>query len=184
MGQFLSIGINHTYSVSLRDARNADKTLKEASEIICKLKAPEYLYDFKLEKDKGAVFTLKSEVIEEELIPFVRDLYNLYGGVDSEKNEILDKLKGVKTYQDLVDLANQKMFEHFQGTDFTQSYYIKLDGPFRRYLDYGHQSVLLCIEGKILMECYGHIFGLLRDLLAEKFSKYKLSKAFDVFITD
>jgi len=42
---------------------------------------------------------------------------------------------------------------------------------------------LLCLEGKIIMEEYGRIFGLLSDLLAEKFSKYKLAKTFNVYIT-
>ena len=36
--------------------------------------------------------------------------------------------------------------------------------------------------GKTLDEIVG-IFGLLSDLLAEKFSKYKLAKTFNVYIT-
>ncbi len=60
---------------------------------------------------------------------------------------------------------------------------MRVEGTFRKTLRCNREAVIICLEGKILMESYGTIFGLLRDLLVEKLSKYKLAKALDVYIT-
>ena len=188
MGQYLSIGINHSYTISERSAKEAGKTLEEAAEILKKARAAEDLYDFsieaKTERERYAVFTLKSEIIEKEILPFTSDVYDLYYGYqDEDHDRILEKLKTVKSYRDMLDAAEEPCFYSFRNDVYCEYGWIRVEGPFRKYLRYNHRAISFCMEGKIVMEDYGRIFGLLRDLLQEKLSKYQLARAFDVYIT-
>ena len=183
MGQYLAIGIDHKYVVSQDSAEKVGKTLDEIVGVLQKQYAPEDLYDLCVEDSKYgkyAIFTLKSEVIEKELVPFTTDFYDLYYGGTDEK--LYERLKNVRTYENLIELAGDKMYERFQNDEYGEPDWFGIK-EVRRSLRINHESIILCLEGKIIMEEYGRIFWLLSDLLAEKFSKYKLAKTFNVYIT-
>lgn len=183
MGQFLAIGIDHKYVVSQDSAEKVGKTLDEVMDILQKHYAPTDVYDLHFEDNKYgkyAILTLKSEVIEKELLPFTTDFYDLYYGGTSET--LYERLKKVRTYEDLMEFAGDKMYERFQNDEYGEPDWIGFEGT-RNRLRINHESVILCLEGKIIMEEYGRIFGLMSDLLTEKFSKYKLAKTFNVYIT-
>lgn len=188
MGRFLAIGINHAYSVSQSAAKEANKTFEEAIDIVKARRASEDLYDMRIEKgykdEPYALFTLKSEIIKQEIVPFIDDFFNLcFDGTNSDRSKILERLKSVETYQEMVDYASEKSCERFQNDEYGDPIYMEVKGTFTDYLECNREAIILCLEGKILMETYGRIFDLLRKLLAEKLAKYKLAKAFDVYIT-
>lgn len=188
MGQYLSIGINHSYTVSERSAKEAGKTLEEAADILKKARAEEDLYDCTIvderDRERYAIFTLKSAIIEKEILPFTSDFFDLYYGFqDDDRDRILEKLKTVKSYQEMLDATSEPRFYSFRSDVYCEYGWIGIEEPFRKYLKYNHKAISFCMEGKIIMEDYGNIFGLLTELLQEKLSKYKLSKAFDVYIT-
>lgn len=188
MGQYLAVGINHQYTVSQGDADKTGRSLDECIEIFKKKCAPDDMYDMQMKegyKDEPyALFTLKSEVVKDELVPLLRDFYDLYyGGIDETQEKLFERLNNVSTYQQMLDIAKEKCYEWFQNDEYGESGHIGVNSPLKRSLRYGHDAIILCLEGKIFMEESGGIFGMLSDLLAEKFSKYKLSKAFDVYIT-
>lgn len=188
MGRMLAIGINHAYSVSQGAAKKADKTLEEAINIVKERRAPDTLYDMRIEKgykdEPYALFTLKSEIIKQEIVPFINDFFQLcFGGRNYDRDEILERLKNVETYQDMLDYASEKSCDNFQNDEYGDPIWMEVEGTFRNELKCNHDAVIICLEGKILMETYGRIFGLLRRLLTEKFSKYKLAQALDVYIT-
>ncbi len=188
MGRMLAIGINHAFSVSQSAAKKADKTLEDAISIVRERLTPENLYDMHIEegynKEQYALFTLKSEIIKQEIVPFIDDFFQLcFGGRNYDRDEILERLKTVETYQDMLDYASEKSCDNFQNDEYGDPIWMEVEGTFRTELKINHDAVIICLEGKILMETYGRIFGLLRRLLAEKLSKYKLANTLDVYIT-
>ena len=188
MGRMLAIGINHAFSVSQSASKKADKTFEEAISIVKERRAPDELYDMCIKegynKEQYALFTLKSEVIKQEIVPFLDEFYQLcFGGRNYDRDEILERLKKVETYQDMLDYASEKSCENFQNDEYGDPIWMEVEGTFSHELRCNHEAVIICLEGKILMETYGRIFGLLRRLLAEKLSQYKMAQALDVYIT-
>ncbi len=188
MGQMLAIGINHAYTVSQSASKKANKTLEEAISIVRKSRAPEGLYDIRIEegynKELYALFTLKSEIIKQEIVPFMDDFFQLcFDGKNYDRDKILERLKTVETYQDMLVYASQNNHENFQNDEYGDPIWIEVEGTFPKELKCNHAAVIICLEGKILMESYGRIFELLRKLLSEKLAQYKLAEALDVYIT-
>ncbi len=122
MGQMLAIGINHAYTVSQSAAKEADKTFEEAINIVKERRAPEDLYDMSIKegynKEPYALFTLKSDVIKQEIVPFIDDFFELcFDSCNYDRDKILERLQHVETYQDMLDYASEKSCENFQNDE-------------------------------------------------------------------
>ena len=130
------------------------------------------------------MFKIKDKLLETELIDFLGDFYAArmsFNGRSGECDSLISTLKEVHTAEEIMSLAEEKCWEHFQKDSYWDSVCIRDEGWHRAYLDMA--GIDLSLDGKILMECYNGIFQFFTSLVQEKFNKYSLSKALRVTIT-
>ena len=126
MGQFLAIGLAQEIVTSREEIRKKNISKEELRQEI----EQSMLFDMKLynetETDKSLVFTLKNQVLERDLIPFLEALYPIvYRNRDHD--EYLKLLQELRTtpYTKWIDLAEMKSNYSFQLDEYGESQYIR-----------------------------------------------------------
>ena len=175
MGAYLHIGLRARLSVGKTSKSAQDGNLKRllGDEIDLSL------YD-EQETPDSLIWSLKSGLIEQELVPFLRKQFSLipspYEAISREK--MLTELQAVKTLQDLEDwyAAGGSSVGRWNPYD---SFTID-EGR-----DYHHVSVATFVyssEGKISMEEWGSIFDYFERLIALSNPEFLIAKAASVSI--
>jgi len=136
-----------------------------------------YLFD---NHEKFYKFRLKKEILKDELIPFLEELWEYFYKREEEtikKQEIKNKIEEVLKSDNFEGFENIYSYM-FQLVSSQEPEYIKL--PFGEYSRIYYKSFIFYSEGKIMMETYGGCFDFLQKMVQQNFSQYKLSKAFKV----
>lgn len=185
MGQFLAVGITTNLSISKEKAEKEKITLDEAIQNLNQNKhfLPE-IYDFTDEKGLWK-WSLKQEIIEAELLDFLKALYPLLyiSKKYTDYDEVLEKLSQTNA-SSWIELANAKSFESFQIDEYGESERLYFDEkPFQPKLTVDFTSIALAMEGKIMMEVYGGLFNFFKISLQKAFPEFQLSKALRVYIS-
>lgn len=189
MGRYLAIGIDYELIVSEKEAKKEFTTLEEAKQKILDEYDFQDIYNIKnktTNDDNLIVFTLKSEIIEQELYPFIKDFFAWRYPNDTYYNtqDILAAIEHIKTYEQMLEYADKSHGGPlFRSDTYADRKTTLINQQYGRRLYFKRKDILLSYDGKIIMECYGEIFYRFMQLLKEKFIKYKLAKAIDVFIT-
>lgn len=181
MGQFLCIGIYTQIRASRKDAECQYHGIEECRENIVKSKGlDESLYDFH-EDDESIYYTLKSEVLEHDIDALTKRFFEMrYGMGDKyDSKAALEALEQCHSSQDVMTLVQRKRFQCFQE-GFTYDYVTATRTIGGMLVSI--KSIILCMDGKIIMECYGELFGFFTRLIQEKLSDIPLSKALHVYI--
>lgn len=177
MGQYLSICLRHTIDVDRKEAENAYGSYDDA---IAKLTY--WLGDnrelFHIESTDDIIsITLRPEIAMNHIVDLLNRFYVLYYGHTDE--EVMEKIEKCSNWDEVLKWADRKCFEAFQEN---HSYdYLYVNGHRIYYRMY---TILLTLEGKIEMECYGKTFELLDRLLREKLSSNPLASLLTTIITD
>ena len=127
---------------------------------------------------------LRRNFLKTELIDFLGDFYAArmsFNGKSGECDSLISTLKEAHTAEEIMSLAEEKRWEHFQKDSYWESICIQNELWHRAYLEM--EGIDLSLDGKILMECYGGLSKFFTSLVQEKFNKYSLSKALRVTIT-
>jgi hypothetical protein len=75
-------------------------------------------------------------------------------------------------------------FEAFQANDYGETYTLSVPDKNRSIdIDMNEQSIILALEGKISMECYGQLFSFFQTAIQHQFQDFKLGTTLRVFIT-
>ena len=182
MGQFLAIGLI-TKQIIPKDQLEKGKISNE--ELISKMQKELHfnpvIFDF-TENEKNIVFKLKKELFESELIPFLEKFYPLIYINNNLYLETLKELKNSKS-ENWLSLAEDKSCEEFQIDNYGIEDNLCFDKAFKPRVSVYYESILLSMEGKIMMESYGRQFNFLKLCMIEMFKEFRLAGALRVYIT-
>ncbi len=183
MGQYLTIGIATTISISKdRAKRQASATPEKIREALesCYNKTGLYTVE---ENEYSVYFKLRPDVAEPELLDMLRDFYAMrYAGNEERTTELMDELRSHTKWEEWMKIANDKRHYCFQ-----QDVYVVTSTPYKggwsNTLDTNVEQIILSIDGKIWMECWGDLFDFFARLIKEKLSKYRLAESLMVEIS-
>ena len=179
MGQYLTIGLVTGIAISKGRAKaEAKATPEEVRDVLQKTYNQNDIY--LLGEDEDAVWlTLRPEVAEAEMPDFLTDFYHLHYSNESRSQEYvkkaLDMVRSKSTLTEWLDLAKNGHLYYFK-----EDSYVWVTTPFSRGVwDYRLTTratqIMLSMDGKILMECYGGLFDVFTRLFRERLSKYRLA---------
>jgi len=185
MGQFLAMGLAHEIIVSLDDLRTKKISNKELRQEIEKsLFFDLNLYD-ETETDGRLLFTLKSQVLEKELIPFLEKLYPIvYEEGKSDYLDVLQQLRSTPTAE-WIGLADRKRYYAFQYDVYGGSKYVRfLEKDFEPSIRICFTNIMLYAGyGKIVTEGIGDFLTFFKYCINETFKDYPIVKSMQVYIT-
>lgn len=181
MGQFLAVGLAIRLSVSKKKMAQAKVGQDElVSEMEKQLHFRSALYTLR-EEEERCVLRIKDEILRSELIPFLETLYPLLYHLDeyTDFSGVLTALRATDPKHWLA-LAEEKRYGAFQSDPYGMPAYLR--GISDR-LPVSCSSILLSMEGKILMEEYGRQFNFLQYCIARTFPAFALAGSVRVYIT-
>jgi hypothetical protein len=180
MGRYLATAITNKIEVS-------KSNIQEAKYNIDKLKEDmenKFLFDINLydiiEDDYKVTFTLKSDVINTQLKPFLTEIYpDLY----SEKEDYINVIKYIdnKTTSEIIEYSKNKSEFAFQYSK--EPYVDSIDCDFGERIIIDYETIILFLEGKIIMECYGKLFNFFKKNLIQVYKKYPIASSIKIYIT-
>ena len=174
MGVYLGLGIVNDLEIEKNERLdNLDKAFETMG-------VDKKLYELTAENKYSYRFRLKKEILKDELIPFLEELWEYFYKREEEtikKQEIKNKIEEVLKSDNFEGFENIYSYM-FQLVSSQEPEYIKL--PFGEYSRIYYKSFIFYSEGKIMMETYGGCFDFLQKMVQQNFSQYKLSKAFKV----
>lgn len=183
MGQFLAIGLRLTAAIRKKDIEKQSDD-KSADDIL-KLVEEKYnlteIYDRK-EDGEYYVYHLKNEFLDNELVPFIEKFYALRYSNGAEMDEA-DALNDIKSHPDTsarLVLLERKRYQAYQVGDEVDYFYPYILRSSEISV-YSHNAIL-SIDGKIIMECYGHLFDFFRRCIVAQMTEFELAKALTVWI--
>lgn len=186
MGQYVCVGIQNKVRVP---KSGLDKFKDEYSheELLEYFEVTHLLFDAfeRTETEDAYVYQLKDELVEHELLPFLKEFYPLhYQEKDYYEDalEAVEECKNLDELKEMMELSYDDYDEAFQIIDGSGLSFLTSDNFDNRCFSYSFQNVSLSIDGKILMESYGSFLGFVRRSLCEVFKKYKLITAIRVWI--
>ncbi|MDE6337204.1 MAG: hypothetical protein K2L34_11605 [Muribaculaceae bacterium] len=177
MGQYLSICLRHSIDVDRKEAENAYGSYDEAIVKLTEWLGGNQELFFIKSTDNIISFALKPEIVMNHIVDLLNRFYELYYGYTDE--EVIEKIEKCTNWDEVLELADRNCFEAFQ--EYHSYDYLYVNG---RSIHYRMYTILLSVEGKIEMECYGKTFELLDRLLREKLSFNPLASLLTTIITD
>lgn len=181
MGRFLVIGIATRFVADkerCEKAFNGVEGLKEAMENQLNSKG---IYQMS-ETESKLILELKPEVAEKEWVDFIRAFYDIRYTDYVERDMVFEELSKKNNLKDWLEIAERKEFEGYQAIDF---YFYPLYGSSFFYHPHVRMDmVILSLDGKIMMECYGSLFDFFTRLIREKLSNYRLADSLIIDITE
>ena len=124
------------------------------------------------ESDGVIVFEVKENIIQDELIPFLKIFYkDFHGEEDTECNLIIDSLEEKTEVREWLQIAENVEYQNFQ----MNCYGLAIIDQGRNEVSINYNSITLAMEGKIMMESYGQHFSFFESLIKKCYSDFKLS---------
>ena len=185
MGQYLAIGLTHEIIISRKEL-NQKKISKEElrQEIEKSLLFDMTLYD-ETETEKDLVFTIKNQVYEDELIPFLKVLYPMVyeDEADGKYNDLIKQLYSTPSTE-WVDLAKSNRKIAFRYDNFAESYYISFSKPFLPSICLKFNCLMLYYgNGKIVTEGIYDFLHFFKRCIHETFKDHSIVKSIQIYIT-
>ena len=183
MGEFLAIGLRLRAAIKKKDIEK--QSVDKSADDVLKLLEERYnlteLYNRK-EDGEYYVYHLKNEILDKELVPFTEKFYALRypKGAQMDEAYALDDIKSLPDTSARLALLERKRYQAYQVGDDVDYFYPD-DWRSNEISIYSHNAVL-SIDGKIIMECYGHVFDFFRRCIAAQMSEFELAKALTVWI--
>ena len=185
MGQYMAMGLAYKMTTPLDDLHKKKISNEELrQEIENTLLFDLNLYD-ETETDKYLLFTLKNQVLETELIPF---LEVLFPKVYDKRNEgdydnLLKQLRSTPTTK-WIDLAREKRFMAFRYDTYAESRYIRFSKAFLPCICLDFNCVMLYLGyGKIITEGIYDFMDFFKHCIHETFKEHPIVKSIQVYIT-
>ena len=179
MGRFLAIGLVTKIRVEKTKVQQAQMSVEQLQAKIqkeCGFDAD--LYEI-IEDEEIYDFRLKDEIWFEQLLPFLKTIYPLLYDEPSDYENVLVELDSMPSSQ-WMEWAKTKSEAAFQFDKYGDCDYLS-EGFFDFKIHY--ESVMLSMEGKILMEEYGRQFRFFKRTMEQTFKEFSLANALRVYIT-
>jgi len=186
MGKFLAIGLAYEIVTSSEEIRKKNISKEELRKEIEQTMS----FDIKLynetKTDKNLIFTLKNQVVERDLIPFLEVLYPVVYR-NSNHDEYLKLLQKLRTmpYTKWIDLAEMKSNYAFQLDEYGESQYIRFSTKdFLPTIRLDFKTLMLYMgDGKISTEGIGNLLNFFKYCITETFKDHPIAKSMRVYIT-
>ncbi len=175
MGQFLRIGFVAEATTRLPDGISTNDLSKEINGIY----SPE-TYDF-IEAEGKITLKLNSATVHEELLPFVRQVYEDYHGPTGRERlqEVVDFITEIAEEHDWLEKAEKECLPDFYPIKHDLHDDFNVSGN----TVWLYTNVIqLGSEGKFLMEEYSNTLSFLETCAHRAYAKFRLGKAFRVFV--
>ena len=176
MGAFLHIGFVAKATAELPSQVSKTKFLKEIEDY-----CPAEIFD-NVESEVGKItLTLKPEVAREELLPFVRQVYEDYYGTD-DKAFLKDSLAFIRKnagMPDWLEKAAEADLDGFSPIDYGLSYDFEIAG---QSVWLNPTIITLGSEGKFLMEECDRTLQFLETCAHRAYSNFRLGTTFRVYV--
>jgi hypothetical protein len=179
MGQFLAIGLATKLYPRKTEVAKAQLSIEQLQN---KMKedlhfTPEiYVAD---ETDNGISFTLKDDIFHGQLLPLLEVLYPLLYESSYYYNNVLQTLQTLP-HEEWTEWSKGKSESAFQLDEYGMTDRIE-EG--HTSIPIFYESILLSMEGKILMEEYGKQFNFIKYTMKQAFKQFELSGALRIYIT-
>lgn len=183
MGQFLSIGLRLNASVKKSDVERLQKLALPVEETLARMEQKHNLSEIfdRNEKNGYYLYTLKSELLDRELLPFLEKFYALrYADNSHDYSKALDFLKNQPDTASRLAVLDHREFQCFQAGD-SADYFSPTQYSTDEFRINGY-NILLSVDGKIIMEYYESVFDFFRRCIAAQLSEFELSKALHVWL--
>ncbi|MDR2981224.1 MAG: hypothetical protein LBV12_03145 [Puniceicoccales bacterium] len=185
MGQFLAMGLAHEMRISLDGMRKEKISKEELRQGI----QESLLFDLTLydeaEMGEYLLFTIKNEVLETGLIPFLEVLYPMVyreHGVEDYRN-LLKQLRSTPLAE-WLNLAQEDRHYAFQFDRYGKSDYIRIPKDFRPVIRvHPNYLMLYAGSGKIATEGIEDFMRFFKLCIHATFKEHPLAKAIRVYIT-
>lgn len=179
MGQYLTTAIATSFRVS-------NKTLQQISENENEAEAKHKLLNAFVgtnddifthtKNDDTHIFAVKEEILKKEWLPFLTQFYqDFYGESHQESQAVLEALSVLDTPKKYM----KSEYECYQQDHYAGGY-IYIDN---QRIGIGYEPVMLTLEGKIMMECYGKHFTFIEKMITKTYSQFKLANMVKVYIS-
>jgi hypothetical protein len=179
MGQFLATGLITRTGILKEDLLNKKISVDEIKLAMDdRFSYSPEIYDIK-EDEKYYTIELKSSIIDEQLMPFLKKFYSCYYENDSINKLIIEKISPMNSIE-LMRFAKTKPYEQFQMD--SQGIMDPLLVGLRR-MSISSESLILSITGKIWMECYFDQFKFFQYTIMETFKEFSIAGAIRIYIT-
>jgi hypothetical protein len=185
MGRYLAMGLIHEIVTSRDEIRKKNISNEELrQEIEQTMLLDIQLYD-ETETDRDIVFTLKNQVLERYLIPFLEAFYPIVYRYDHD--EYLKLLQELRTTQcaQWIDLADMKGNYTFRLDKYGESLYLRFSTKgFHPTICLDFKTLMLYMgDGKILTEGISNFLIFFKHCINETFKEYPIAKSMHVYIT-
>lgn len=182
MGCFLAIGLRLTAAIRKKDIdhRQDGVSLEDALDRVANECHLGDIYD-RTEEDDYIVYTVKKEILDEELMPFLKKFYSLRypEGAQADSSHVLEDLEKLPDTASRLAVLEKKSYQSYQeGDEFV---YYSINGLWDD-VRLSCRNAILSVDGKIIMECYDDVFRFFRRCIAGQMPEYKLSQALSVWI--
>lgn len=180
MGQYLAVGLR--LKTSVRKEKQLEGKLVE--EILGKVEDKYNLSEIyeRREEETYYEYSIKKEVLDKELVPLIEKFYALRytKGERTDAANVIETLKALPDTSARLELLNDRRYQTYQAGNDMDYFYIDVFPPMEiRVCSY---NVILSIDGKIAMECYGRAFDFFSRCIAAQLQEFALSKALTVWI--
>lgn len=180
MGQYLAVGLR--LKASVRKEKQLDG--KSVEEILGKVEDKYNLSEIyeRREEETYYDYSIKKEVLDKELVPLIEKFYALRYTKDERTDAagVIEALRALPDTSARLELLNDRRFQTYQAGDDMDYFYLDAFPPMEiRVCSY---NAILCIDGKIAMECYGRVFDFFSRCIAAQLQEFALSKALTVWI--
>ena len=180
MGQYLAVGLR--LKTSVRKEKQLEGKLVE--EILGKVEDKYNLSEIyeRREEETYYEYSIKKEVLDKELVPLIEKFYALRytKGERTDAANVIETLKALPDTSARLELLNDRRYQTYQAGNDMDYFNIDVFPPMEiRVCSY---NVILSIDGKIAMECYGRAFDFFSRCIAAQLQEFALSKALTVWI--
>lgn len=184
MGQYLTIGLVTKVSIDKERAmRMASATPEEVKDALQKSYNGSGIYEL-FEDEHAVCLKLKPEVANPEMAAFVEDFYQLRYGAETDRwKEAMEEIRLRQTLPEWLELAEDKHLDMFQLDGFVWVATPYCREVWRHMLETSATQIILSLDGKILMECFGSMCGFFTRIIRERLSKYQLANGLLVSIS-
>lgn len=179
MGTYLVNGI--VKNIYVRKGSKAPA--KESFETFFKQEINLDYYNYS-EDPKSYSWTIKGEMFNSNFLEFLEEQFQLYYNEKESAKNVIEELKKTKSAQEIIELSDSRSLPNFQSVD--ASGYFRLKNTEGAYSGVSANYSLMgyFLDGKILMESYGHVFNYFETLIRLQRNKYPIVDCVKVMITD
>ena len=183
MVQYLTIGIATMISVEKdRARRQASATPERIKEALEEHYNSRGIYTVE-ENEYSVYLSLRPEVAEAELVAMLEDFYKMrYPGKNAYVEKVMQAIRSATKWDEWLTIAEEKRYEYFQYDEYVVRS-TPCEGGWMDSVSTNIKQIILSIDGKILMECYGSLFNFFTSLIRGKLSKYALAESLQVNIS-